>query len=626
MYQIRASALDGIALAADKRAMTPPSRTGQACATPTELDAEAASAERLLPEGPDPALARLLARRSREFRYSHGRDGVFTFVSASVEGITGYTPAEWRSHYTTYLSDNPINEAVRDLTEHALQEGTAQPPYRVAVRHRDGHEVLLEIAEHPYFDGDGVAGITGLARDVTDEERLLDECQRAMRRYQALFETSHDGIFVADARTGILLDVNPAGEKLVGRTRAELVGEHFTSLHPGTARAHSTAAFRTAVRRPHALMEMPLPVVRPDGREVPVEISTSTFEHEGRLVIQGVFRDATAQAARTDALREAVQQMSRAFASAPSGLCLANRAGRVTQPNLALCVLSGRTPGDLEDQPAWALIETTHPVSTRRELQQVLTGREISASIRGRLVGSGRQVLLHAGCLDVTTGGAILLWQDLSEIESAQAEIEEQRQRATRALGEMAVALARTIEQRDPYTSGHQSRVARIAVALGRELGLPEEQLVGVDMGAQLHDIGKIGIPAELLTFPGKLNDLQFALIRQHPTIGHSIVKDIATPWPIAEIILQHHERLDGSGYPAGLIGDQICREARIVAVADVLEAITAHRPYRPALGLDAGLAELRRGRGRLYDAEVVDACLAVMRDLVEQARILDGS
>ncbi len=605
--------------------MTPPRATGQAQASAPEPDADEACAHSLLGEGSDLVLARVLARRSREFRFSHGRDGVFTFVSASVEAITGYTPAEWRTHYTRYLTDNPINAAARELTEQALADGVAQPPYRLAVRHRDGHELLLEIAEHPYFDGTGVAGITGLARDVTDEEALLDECQRALRRYHALFETSHDGIFVADARTGILLDVNPAGEKLVGRSRAELVGEHFTALHPRQSEAHCTAAFQAAASRRDALTEMPLTVIRPDGREVPVEISTSTFEHEGRLVIQGVFRDATAQAARTGALREAVQQMSRAFASAPSGLCLADRAGRVTQPNLALCVLSGRTPGDLEDQPAWALIETAHPVSTRRELQQVLTGRDISASIRGRLAGSGRQVLLHAGCLDPTTGGAVLLWQDLSEIETAQAEIAEQRQRATRALGEMAVALARTIEQRDPYTAGHQSRVARIAVALGRELGLSEEQLVGVDMGAQLHDIGKIGIPAELLTFPGRLSDLQLALIREHPTLGHGIVKDIATPWPIADIILQHHERLDGSGYPAGLRGDAICLEARIVAVADVLEAITAHRPYRPALGLVAGLEELRRGRGTLYDAAVVDACLALTRDPVEAAQLLDG-
>jgi PAS domain S-box-containing protein len=603
--------------------MTAPRRTGQVLAPAAEPDAETVRVHALLDEGPDPAVARMLAYRSREFRYSHDGDGVFTHVSPSVEAITGYTPAEWRVHYTRYLSDNPINAAARELTEIALRTGDAQPPYRIAVRHRDGHEILLEIAEHPYFDGNGVAGITGLARDVTGEEALLDECQRALRRYRTLFETSRDGIFVADAETGILLDVNPAGESLAGRCRAELIGQHFTSLHPTHATAQCTAAFQAAARSRDALTEIPLTVVRPDGREIPVEIATSTFEHEGRLVIQGVFRDVSAQAARTAALREAVQQMNRALASAPSGLCLADRDGRITQPNFALSVLSGRTPDQLADQLVWSLLETADPASARRQLQRVLTGRRRSAAIRGRLTGSGRQVLLHAGGLEVATGGAILLWQDLSEIESAQAEVAEQRQRTTRALAEMAVALARTIEQRDPYTAGHQSRVARIAVAIGRELGLSEEQLVGVDMGAQLHDIGKIGIPAELLTFPGRLSGLQLALIREHPTLGHAIVKDIATPWPIAEIILQHHERLDGSGYPAGLRGDAICLEARIVAVADVLEAITAHRPYRPALGLDVGLDELRRGRGTLYEASIVDACLALTRDPIEAERLI---
>lgn len=372
-------------------------------------------------DDPDPALARLLAQRSREFRYSHGADGIFTFVSPSVQAITGYTPEEWRVHYTEYLTDNPINDVARESTEQALKQGISQPPYRLAIRHRAGHEVLLEIAEHPYFDVHGVAGITGLARDVTDEEALVDECQRALQRYQALFETSHDAIFVADAATGILLDVNPAGERLAGRSREELVGEHFSTLHPHSAATRCVAAFQLVREPANPLTEAPLTVARPDGRETPVEISTATFEHGGRLVVQGVFRDITAQAERTGALREALLQLSSAFASAPVGLSLADRSGRLTQPNLALCVLSGRTPGQLEHTEVWSLLETSAPAETRSRLKRVLSGAELSTAVQGRLVHSGRPVLVHAGCLNTTLGGAILLWQDLNEIPSVGA-------------------------------------------------------------------------------------------------------------------------------------------------------------------------------------------------------------
>ena len=176
-------------------------------------------------------------------------------------------------------------------------------------------------------------------------------------------------------------------------------------------------------------------------------------------------------------------------------------------------------------------------------------------------------------------------------------------------------AIAGTVEARDPYTAGHQRRVSEMAVAIARELGLPEENIHGLRLAATIHDLGKIHIPAEYLSKPGKLTDMEFAIIKTHPQAGYDILKGIEFPWPIADMVRQHHERLDGSGYPQGLKGDQILFESRILAVADVVEAMGSHRPYRATLGVEVALREIERGRGSTYDAAVVDACLKMFRE-----------
>lgn len=183
------------------------------------------------------------------------------------------------------------------------------------------------------------------------------------------------------------------------------------------------------------------------------------------------------------------------------------------------------------------------------------------------------------------------------------------------ALEQTIAAISLTLEKRDPYTAGHQQRVARIARAIAVEMGLSERRVAGIHFGALIHDIGKVYVPAEILNRPGRLTALEFGLIQTHSEVGFDIVKEIPFPWPVAQMIHQHHERLDGSGYPQGLKGDEIMLEARILAVADVLEAMASHRPYRAALGIEAGLDEIVRQRGRHFDPAAVDACVRLLRE-----------
>jgi putative two-component system response regulator len=194
-------------------------------------------------------------------------------------------------------------------------------------------------------------------------------------------------------------------------------------------------------------------------------------------------------------------------------------------------------------------------------------------------------------------------------------ELQSTVQRLRKALDGSIQAMALTVVMRDPYTAGHQQRVAALACAIGRELGLSDDQIDGLRMAATIHDIGKISIPAEILSKPGRINEIEFSLIKTHPRVGYDILKTIEFPWPIARVVLQHHERINGSGYPSGLPGEDILIEARILGVADVVEAMASHRPYRPALGVEAAFEEITQNRGTLYDSHVVDACLKVFRE-----------
>jgi len=182
--------------------------------------------------------------------------------------------------------------------------------------------------------------------------------------------------------------------------------------------------------------------------------------------------------------------------------------------------------------------------------------------------------------------------------------------RIRKALEATVQAIAVTVETRDPYTAGHQRRVADLARAIATDMSLPADIINGISMAATIHDLGKISIPSEILSKPRKLTDIEFSIIKIHPQAGYDILKDIDFPWPVARIVLEHHERVNGSGYPSKLIAEKTLLESRILAVADVVESMASHRPYRPSLGIEAALEEIKKNRGILYDNKVVDACL----------------
>ena len=234
------------------------------------------------------------------------------------------------------------------------------------------------------------------------------------------------------------------------------------------------------------------------------------------------------------------------------------------------------------------------------------------------LCKDGSTILIGGHGSPATHGGrpaVIGMIQDISEKARAEEQIQRHVAQLEKALMSTVQVATTLSELRDPYTAGHERRVADIAVAIGAELGFDAQRQEGLRVAGFLHDVGKITIPSEILSKPGKLTSIEFELVKRHTQAGYNVLQGVEFPWPVAEVALQHHERINGSGYPQGLKGEAILLEARVLAVADVVEAMSSHRPYRPGLGIDKALAEIERGQGTLYDVDVADACLRLFRE-----------
>ncbi|MBN1690305.1 MAG: PocR ligand-binding domain-containing protein [Dehalococcoidia bacterium] len=262
-------------------------------------------------------------------------------------------------------------------------------------------------------------------------------------------------------------------------------------------------------------------------------------------------------------------------------------------------------------------IDYIHPddraVVMEYDLQR-LSGRKAPVSYDFRMIdksGEIRWINFNAVVTEWEGKPATLNFlRDITDQKRTEKERREMQDKLLAAMHAAVEAIAMTTERRDPYTAGHQKRVSQLAGAMALEMGLTEFQIEGIELASSIHDIGKINVPADILSKPRSLNELEFGLVKEHSLSAYNILKTIDFPWPIAEIVLQHHERLDGSGYPAGLTGEDICLEAKILAVADVVEAMASHRPHRPAHGIDVALQEIKGKRAQAFDAVAVDACL----------------
>ena len=314
--------------------------------------------------------------------------------------------------------------------------------------------------------------------------------------------------------------------------------------------------------------------------------------------------------------RESEEKYRNIFENAEEGIYQSSPEGRFIMTNQAMARILGY------DSPEKLISSVTdigsqlyvNPKERTELIETALKRDDLSKKYETRLYRKDERIIWISRTVRVVrdeNGGIKYFEGMMNDI----TEKKENVMRLKNALVKTIHVLASVVETRDPYTAGHQARVAEIARAIAEEMGLDDEKTEGIYMAGIIHDIGKIAIPAEILSKPTKLSVLEFSLIKEHPHAGYEMVKDIESSWPLAEIVYQHHERTNGSGYPRNLKGDEIIIEARIMAVADVVEAMASNRPYRPGLGIEAALGEIEKKRGIFYDNAVVDSCLKLFRE-----------
>jgi len=306
------------------------------------------------------------------------------------------------------------------------------------------------------------------------------------------------------------------------------------------------------------------------------------------------------------------QCMALTLDSLNEGLIVADAAGRVRRINPVARTLLGLDPDEALGQP----LASVYRLQGEQNADTVVLADRNMGRHEGELARADGQTLFVEQTISPIRDpegerlGTMVVFRDIGWRRRSEQALRQSLENQRRALEQTVIALTVTSEKRDPFTAGHQERVSRLAVAIARDLGLSEDAQEGVRLAGLVHDIGKIHVPSEILAKPEALSSLEMGIVQGHCEVGYEILKDVPFSWPVARMVLEHHERLDGSGYPAGLSGEGMLPESRILAVADVLEAMTAHRPYRAAHGLERTLAELCDGRGSLYDPDVVDACL----------------
>jgi len=353
---------------------------------------------------------------------------------------------------------------------------------------------------------------------------------------------------------------------------------------------------------------------RKDGTLIDVLISAGKVSRKEKTVIFTIATDITQLKNMERALQDAVTRLKAILEATPDLIFIINRNGVILE-------YYAQKKEDLYAQPMEFLNKKVTEVlpsdvaeRVMKAVQEVFSTRELvefgySLNIRGKL----RQ--WDARIVKLNKNEVLAVVRDVTQLKKMAKKLRESYERLRKSLQQFIKAMAKIVETRDPYTAGHQERVAELAVAIAKEMRLSEGKIEAIQMAGLLHDMGKIAIPAEILTKPAKLSELEFTLVKTHPQVAYKVLREIDFPWPVAEIIYQHHERWDGSGYPKGLKDDEILLEAKILAVADVVEAMCSHRPYRPAYSIEEALEELTRNKGKLYDPEVVEACIKLFKE-----------
>jgi PAS domain S-box-containing protein len=494
----------------------------------------------------------------------------------------------------------------RKRTEEALRKAKEELEIRVAKRTAQ------------------ISMVNGIMQQQLEERKKAEEAlKRSSHKNKLILEAVADGIYGVDLN-GDTTFVNPAAVRITGFSPEDLIDRNQHQVLHHTR--ESGMPYHQDDCPIHATLRDGIPrqlndelFWRKDGSSFPVEFTCTPVRKHGKVIgAVVVFRDITKRKQAQAALKESEERYRSLVEQSSDGIFIFDpRTRKVQEANVQFLTMMGYNEIGLGELSLDDLVAEEND-SIHKNINRVLTERQVILGTRKYRRRDGLPVDVEISASLITYGSDQVVMvnvRDITERRRTEEALNRSFENLRSTLKETVNALSVTAEKRDPYTAGHQQRVAVLACAIAREMNLGEDMIEGIRVAATLHDIGKIYVPAEILSKPGRLTDIEMELIKTHPQMGNDIIKSIPFIHPVAEIVLQHQERFDGSGYPAGLVGEEILLEARILSVADVVEAIASHRPYRPALGIDKALEEILKNKARLYDPQVVCACLSLFND-----------
>jgi PAS domain S-box-containing protein/putative nucleotidyltransferase with HDIG domain len=533
----------------------------------------------------------------------HTTEGVFLYANETALSLHGYTQEEFLRLRLEQLDTPGTAALISPRIRQLIEDGRASSEVEHVTK--DGHIIPLWI-DARMVEWQGQPAVLSVASDLTELKAAEREVRESENDLRAVFEAIRESVFMLDVN-GVVIAANETTAERLGTAVADLVGRSVFDVLPAglveTRRAHLTAAVTSGeavvyedARDGWWLEHTVYPIRGDDGRVT-------------RLVVYE--RDVTERRRSEERLRSLAQMVD----ASPGQITIHTLDGHFLYANETALSDHGYTRDEFValNLKEIDVREDTDKYAARIE-QLRANGQASFEAVHRRKDGMQIPLWVEVRLVDWQGEEAVLsIAVDQTEQKLSQALLYEQAQRLRRTVDGAVLAMGAAVEMRDPYTAGHERRVTRLAEAIGREIGLDEIRLEGLRLAGSVHDIGKIAVPAEILSKPGELHDFEFSLVRGHPGVGADILRSIEFEQPVADIVLQHHERMDGSGYPGGRRGEEILLEARIIAVADVVEAMASHRPYRPSLGIDAALAEVRDGAGTRYDRAVVDACVRIV-------------
>jgi PAS domain S-box-containing protein len=468
-----------------------------------------------------------------------------------------------------------------------------------------------------FFEGIGATIGIAVAR-----KRSVEALRDNERKLQAIFNAVGTGILIIDREAQIIIDANQTAIEMSGLTRERIIGQICHLLVcPAQAGKCPVKDLGQSVDNSERKL------IHADGHLKDIMKTVYPITINGRDCYVESFVDITDQKFLEEAVLRERSMVDRIMKTSPAGIMVVDLKGQIVFANKRAEDIFCLTKNEITQQgysaSEWHITDFdgnpfpeeqlpfTQVMNTGNPVYGVRHAIELSGRQRVFLSINGAPIFDEQGHISEV----VLTIDDITKYRQAEEKIIKNLKQLERSMEDTIKTMSLVVEARDPYTAGHQQKVARLASAIAEKLNLSEEQIKGIQMAGAIHDIGKIYVPADILSKPGTLSSIEMQLIRTHSQAGYDIMKGVNFPWPVARIILEHHERMDGSGYPNGQSNNDILLEARIIAVADVVDAMASHRPYRPALGLQNALEEIEKDKGLLYDTDAVDACLKLFRE-----------